>query len=326
MIKNINDLISFLDVLKDYKSKTGIKKKDLFFFRKDTKGIIHLRFNPQEVYEFGISLKLFEEKNDRVILTDYGKDIIDKQDVELDLNSEQINYLTENCFFNNSKFTDIFDFLKLFDYIDENNSFILDSKIIPIPQRIDTHLLQQLGIVKVENERWLIDPKYNQFIEQIKEDYEIKEDYKNNLNQQQLELILEEQKRLGNLAEDLTVVYEIQRLKKNKLLNESTKVKNISKSHVNKGYDIESFSSKSINLRPNFFIEVKGRKYRHNSFIISANELHIAKKHRRNYAIYFWNKLGSSPPPTEPTKIIIDPYNNLKLKECNGCLNYLVEL
>lgn len=320
MIKNINDLVLFLQILKEFKSKTGIKKNDLFFFVKQPIGIIHWDFNSQEIYEFGISLKLFEEKNNRVILTDYGKDIIDKQDVEFDLNSEQINYLTENCFFNNSKFTGLFDFLKLFDYIEKNNSFILDSKVYPIPQKIETHLLQQLGIVTVENEQWLIDIKYNQFIEQIKEDYKI------NLNQQQLESILEEQKRIGNLAECLTVVYEIQRLKKNKLLNESTKVKNISKSHVNKGYDIESFSSKSINLRPNFFIEVKGRKDRRNSFIISANELHIAKKYGKNYAIYFWNNVGSSHPPTEPTKIITDPYNNLKLKECNGCLSYIVEL
>jgi len=320
MIKNINDLVLFLQILKDFKSKTGIKKNDLFFFVKQPKGIIHWDFNSQEIYEFGISLKLFEEKNNRVILTDYGKDIIDKQEVEFDLNSEQINYLTENCFFNNSKFTELFDFLKLFDYIEKNNSFILDSKVYPIPQKIETHLLQQLGIVTVENEQWLIDTKYNQFIEQIKEDYKI------NLNQQQLESILEEQKRIGNLAEYLTVVYEIQRLKKNKLLNESTKVKNISKSHVNKGYDIESFSSKSINLRPNFFIEVKGRKDRQNSFIISANELHIAKKYGKKYAIYFWNNVGSSHPPTKPTKIIPDPYNNLKLKECNGCLSYIVEL
>jgi len=320
MIKNINDLSLFLKILKDFTSKNGIKKKQLYFLVNEPRGLIHWKIDADEVYELGIKLKLFQEKNKRVFVTNYGQDIIDMYDNEIDLNKDQLKYLSENCFFNNFMFADLFDFLKLFDYNDKNDLFVLDSKIYPIPQKLETSLLQQLGIVNVVNDQWLVKREYNQFLEQLKEEYE------NKLTQKQLDSILEEQKRIGDLAEDLTVKFEINRLRKNKLINESTRVKKISKSYVNKGYDVESFSSKSVNYRPNFFIEVKGRKYRLNSFIISSNEINLAKKLAKKYAIYFWNNMDSLKSPSQPTQIIIDPYKNLNLTECKNCLNYLVEL
>ena len=149
------------------------------------------------------------------------------------------------------------------------NSYILNSNIFPIPKKLDTHFLQQLGIVNVLENMWIIEKKFNQYVELLKNETRLLKNQKKTLSQQQLDNILHEQKRIGNFAEELTVKFEINRFKKMKLIEESKNVKQISKSNVNKGYDIDSFLSNNNNLKPNFFIEVKGRKYRFNSFIIS---------------------------------------------------------
>ena len=144
------------------------------------------------------------------------------------------------------------------------------------------------------------------------------------MTQKQLEAILAEQKRIGDLAEEFTVVYEKKRLRKKKLNSESKKVQKISTKYVNKGYDVESFSKKS--KEANFFIEVKGRKWDLTSFIISINEIKTAKRLGEKYAIYFWNNVGSKNPPKEPLKIINDPFRKLSFDECKNCLNFLVEI
>ena len=144
--------------------------------------------------------------------------------------------------------------------------------------------------------------------------------------QNQIDILLEEQKRVGLLAEQLTMKYEKERLQKKKLSQESKSVQQISLIFANKGYDIDSFSKKTPSLKPNLFIEVKGRKHRLLSFIISANELFTAKQLGKQYAIYFWNNLGSKTPPSFPTKIIEDPFNTLNIQECENCLNYLISL
>ena len=144
------------------------------------------------------------------------------------------------------------------------------------------------------------------------------------MTQKQLEAILAEQKRIGDLAEEFTVEYEKKRLRKKKLNSESKKVQKISTKYVNKGYDVESFSKKS--KEANLFIEVKGRKWDLTSFIISINEIKTAKRLGEKYAIYFWNNVGSENPPKEPLKIINDPFRKLSFDECKNCLNFLVEI
>ena len=142
----------------------------------------------------------------------------------------------------------------------------------------------------------------------------------------EIDKLLEEQKRIGFLAEELTIKYEKERLEKKKLFQESKNVQQISQIYANRGYDIESFSKKTTSLKPDLFIEVKGRKHRLMSFIISANELLVAKQLGSQYAIYFWNNLGSNIIPSAPIKIIKDPFKTLNIQECDNCLNYLVSL
>jgi hypothetical protein len=101
---------------------------------------------------------------------------------------------------------------------------------------------------------------------------------------------------------------------------------------VSAGYDVESFLTKNSKLNKlgsgDKHIEVKGRKWKEFSFIISTNELKIgnliSKKKNEQYLVYFWNNLGSKNPPIVPTKII--PFKDLKIELCKNCLKYLVHL
>ena len=101
------------------------------------------------------------------------------------------------------------------------------------------------------------------------------------ISQDQLIRILEEQKVVGAKGERLTVQYERRRLKSKKLFKEAEAIKQLSMENVGRGYDIESFKGKSQSLTHDFFIEVKARKDRLYSFIISSNEIRTAKKTRQ---------------------------------------------
>ncbi|MGI0009843.1 MAG: DUF3883 domain-containing protein, partial [Nitrosopumilaceae archaeon] len=235
------------------------------------------------------------------------------------LNNEQKRHLIEKCLLGNQNFKNELDFLKLFTYDVNLQTFVLNEKNFPIKSNVRLYLLSGLHVInKINNFTWTIEPDYLQDVEILSDNESRK------ISQKQLDEILKEQKEIGNIAEELTLKFEIKRLQALKLIEESKNVQLISKSHVNRGYDIESFSSR--NARPNLFIEVKGRKRFDTSIFISTNEIRMAKKLKDRYAIYFWNNIGDKNLPEKPFKIIYDPYSKLKIRECEGCVQYLINL
>lgn len=312
MIKNVNDISPFLEILKTKTlRKNGITKKILYpLVRKVIPLSLHAS-DFDEVYEFGLNLNLYIEQGNRVKLTPKGSSVVDMEHSGIDLTPEQKKYIVDNCIFENIKLQNITRFLKSFV---QNNWPISKTRMF----EDEISILSQFGVIKKIGSFWVIEPDYLDYIEQIKEGVP------KPMTQKQLEAILAEQKRIGDLAEEFTVEYEKKRLRKKKLNSESKKVQKISTKYVNKGYDIESFSKKG--KEANLFIEVKGRKWDLTSFIISINEIKTAKRLGEKYAIYFWNNVGSKNPPKEPLKIINDPFRKLSFDECKNCLNFLVEI
>ena len=310
MIKNVNDISPFLEILKTKTlRKDGITKKILYpFVRKVMPLSLHVS-DFDEVYEFGLNLNLYIEQGNRVKLTPKGSSVVDMKHSGIDLTPEQKKYIVDNCIFENIKFQNITRFLKSFSQDKCSWSRMFEDEI---------SILSQFGVIKKIGSFWVIESDYLDYVEQIKEGVP------KPMTQKQLEAILAEQKRIGDLAEGFTVEYEKKRLRKKKLNSESKKVQKISTKYVNKGYDVESFSKKS--KEANLFIEVKGRKWDLTSFIISINEIKTAKRLGEKYAIYFWNNVGSKNPPKEPLKIINDPFRKLSFDECKNCLNFLVEI
>ena len=312
MIKNVNDISPFLEILKTKTlRKDGITKKILYpFVRKVMPLGLHVS-DFDEVYEFGLNLNLYIEQGNRVKLTPKGSSVVDMKRSGIDLTPEQKKYIVDNCVFENIKLQNITRFLKSFS---QNNWPISKTRMF----EDEISILSQFGVIKKIGSFWVIESDYLDYVEQIKEGVP------KPMTQKQLEAILAEQKRIGDLAEGFTVEYEKKRLRKKKLNSESKKVQKISTKYVNKGYDVESFSKKS--KEANLFIEVKGRKWDLTSFIISINEIKTAKRLGEKYAIYFWNNVGSKNPPKEPLKIINDPFRKLSFDECKNCLNFLVEI
>ena len=310
MIKNVNDISPFLEILKTKTlRKNGITKKILYpFVRKVMPLSLHAS-DSDEVYEFGLNLNLYIEQGNRVKLTPKGSSVVDMKPSGIDLTPEQKKYIVDNCIFENIKFQNITRFLKSFSQDKCSWSRMFEDEI---------SILSQFDVIKKIGSFWVIESDYLDYVEQKKQGI-----FKP-MTQKQLEAILAEQKRIGDLAEEFTVVYEKKRLEKKKLNSESKKVQKISTKYVNKGYDVESFSKKS--KEANLFIEVKGRKWDLTSFIISINEIKTAKRLGEKYAIYFWNNVGSENPPKEPLKIINDPFRKLSFDECKNCLNFLVEI
>ena len=312
MINNVNDISPFLEILKTKTlRKDGLTKKILYpFVRKFLPLSLHAS-DFDEVYEFGLNLNLYIEQGNRVKLTPKGSSVVDMKHSGIDLTPEQKKYIVDNCVFENIKLQNITRFLKSFS---QNNWPISKTRMF----EDEISILSQFGVIKKIGSFWVIEPDYLDYVEQIKEGVP------KPMTQKQLEAILAEQKRIGDLAEEFTVEYEKKRLRKKKLNSESKKVQKISTKYVNKGYDVESFSKKS--KEANLFIEVKGRKWDLTSFIISINEIKTAKRLGEKYAIYFWNNVGSKNPPKEPLKIINDPFRKLSFDECKNCLNFLVEI
>lgn len=101
------------------------------------------------------------------------------------------------------------------------------------------------------------------------------------------EEFLRERREVGNLAEDLVLRLEQERLRAAGCEVEAQCVRRVSKLKVDAGYDIESFHATSRGLHYDRFIEVKGSKGAEVRFIWSENERKVAEELGARYWIYF---------------------------------------
>jgi len=106
-------------------------------------------------------------------------------------------------------------------------------------------------------------------------------------SEEEFQEYLQEKLEVGDIAEDLVVAFEAERLEALGNTVEAKCVRRISRLRVNAGYDVESFDSTSKGLNYDRFIEVKCGKGPNLRFFWSENEMQIAKKRREQYWIYF---------------------------------------
>lgn len=323
MIKNINDLSLFLSITNRFSKKNGIKEKQLFSLARERYPYIQWDVQTNEILDMGIRLGLLVFENKHIILTQKGKDILDLNTQEIDLNDKQLTYITEKCVLNNPNFSHLIEFLKLFVFDRQYKTMIYHTSDYPIPNR-DFEILVQLGIIGKKGSMCILKPDYLDLVDDMKHKTKARRNVQSRvITQEQLERILKEQNSVGNLGESLSMEYEQKRLRERKLLPEAKMVEQASIHNTSIGYDIKSFTKKTPSLVHNFFIEVKARKHNLYSFIMSANEIRTAKTLGKKYAIYFWNGLGYST-PSRPTRVIIDPFRTLKIQECENCLSYII--
>jgi len=274
----------------------------------------------KDVYDYGIKLDIIAQgegklKND-TILTEKGLQIVDR--LGQNENRENIKeYIFLNCVFDNEKFSYVRELVNKFHSDGKKRVFfIAERKKSDIPGL--EILRDELGVISFKTDHWYINSRFKSVVE-INQNNKAER----RMTKEELDKMLNEQIAVGNCAEELSEKYE-----KSECQNDGrdeNMVERISGSHVNAGYDINSMHDENSKTHDKF-IEVKGRKYSTNSFIISYNELETARREKKNYVIYFWNNLGSRIKPKEPTRIIYDPIKKLKIETCPNCLKYLIKL
>jgi len=120
-------------------------------------------------------------------------------------------------------------------------------------------------------------------------------------------------KKIGEIAEELVLDFEIKRLKDKGFSTESKNVRRISQNHANAGYDIESFNEKSDNInKPDRLIEVKGSTGAEFDIHWSQNEVAQAKDNSDKYFLYYVFEIDiiRRMSPHKPI-IIPDPFHNI---------------
>jgi len=316
-------IFNLIYILKHLKNSDELKKDTLFFRLNNYES--QIRANWFETYNLGIKLKLFNEINNKIQSTSYGNIFYLMSDNSSSLNEEQKNFIFKNGVLNNSSFESINDYLKLFSknqysilelyYTEENyQELVLKDKLI----------LSELNVLNYEKDKITINEQLTEIL------LHQKLFGKSELSQSEYDKILEEQRRVGERGEELTLQYEKKYFKQKKWNYQEKNVRIVGKKNIRLGYDVESFLTEKSTLNyegmGDKHIEVKSRKYDEFSFIISKNELKmgeiLSERKNEQYLIYFWNNLESN--PTKPTKII--PFKELKIKTCENCLNYLVKL
>lgn len=325
MIQNINDLSIILSIVNDFEKNGGIRKKELFLLLQDKFPYIQWDIRPKELLSTAMQLNLITARNARIIPTKFGRIVQNMSTDGVDLNYKQVSYVAENCVLTNKNFAHLIGFLKLFVFDKRHKTMIYNTADYPISDISDMELLSQLGITYRRKAMLLLNSDYLDLVDEIIHLQTQDRSRTKTFTQEQLERILVEQAKIGRLAEDLSMQYEKSRLRSKSLNEEASKIRQVSITNANIGYDIESFKQRTPSMRPDLFIEVKARKHNLNSFIISDNEIRVAKRLGTKYAIYFWNGLGYAT-PSSPTRIIRDPVNTLKIQECDNCLSYIVYL
>jgi len=137
-------------------------------------------------------------------------------------------------------------------------------------------ILYETGLLEKKHETVEIAPKYVWLMLQ-----------EGRITQKQLEARLESQKKIGAIAEEISLAYERNRLAADGCVRESKRVDRISERFANAGYDIESFARDQNGTVRQIYIEVKGSSGTELDFYMSANELQKAQEHGERYWLYF---------------------------------------
>lgn len=312
MISNINDISVLLNTLRSTDGH-GIDQTHIMSIIQEKYVYIEWQYDSDAIMDVAVRLNLVKINDGFVELTDDGNIVACMGGPNVDLTGKQLEYLAEHCVFNNPNFLKLVDFLGLFVFDSDRGTLVYNTAEYPAPD-FQTDLFLQLGILGKEHTVFVLDPKYVLHVDHS---------FTRVLSRGHLDEILAEQKAVGDLGESLSLNYERTRLSRLGLHTESDSVVQISLTDVAAGYDIKSFSGRSYALKHDLFVEVKARKRNLHSFIMSANEIRVAKRLGPRYVIHFWAGLAHNEPAT-PTVIIRDPVHTLPIKECPSCLSYFI--
>ncbi len=279
--------------------------------------------NHKDTIYFCIELKIIRSEKNRLKVEYLGKKLLDANPSKnYEFTENQKNLVAREFILNKEFLKDISKIIISFNANEELGTFVWShSDGIPIEgNREILNIMIQLGILERDGSLLFVNQKFVSVIANLK-GLEM-------LSIKKLREILDKKIEVGNIAEDLIVLYERKRLESIGATKESKFVKKISDLNVSAGYDVLSFDAESPDLKYNRFIEAKGSSNNLISFEWSNNEMKIAKILGQNYWIYFLGgvdleKKSSTEQPIlyqDPIKTIIGnpdfdlEYSSLKIK------------
>ena len=277
--------------------------------------------NHQETIDFCITVGLLRRKKTRIIISELGEQFLfHNKGKKFSLNDKQKNILSTNCFLKGKLAKTVKPILEQFmpDYVKKTfvwsneygNKLEAENDIL--------NLLLQSEILFKSQDIYLVNPQYAHLVSSFKASHK--------MTSGELEERLADRNEIGKIAEKIVVDYEGKRLLINHCILESEQVEDISSIDVSAGYDVMSFDSKSFDH--DRFIEVKGSRGTEISFIMSKNELDVARKLGKHYWLYFVGgvDIDTKTSSMEP-QIFQDPTNTILSDEKfdQNCLKVLVK-
>jgi len=290
----------------------------------------------KDIYPIAIDFGLVEEtKNGKWSkITDKGEEFESMIEDISNFTIEQKKFLLKKCILGNRKFPILNQFLINTELVgtDGFEIFYEDSSQLEEISKRELAIISELNLRKNDNnaKKYLISSEFGDILDNYKEG-------RNEITEPDFDAIQKEQKDVGNKAESFALVYERlilknrgtgEQIKKFDDLNSKEKI--IATRNIRAGYDIESFRNKKSKIeKPDKNIEVKGRKRKTRSFIISSNEVkkgmeYSKRKDREHWIYFYWNIENRKETEIEPTAMI--PFQKLNIKLCKDCLKYLVRV
>ena len=300
MTLSLNDLSRVLRLVKLYQRESNSSRN---YVKKsyDSEPIKQLKLpNYDEIETFCLKLNLIIKNDTEIKLTKFGIELFELFENDLSLANKKI---LEQCFEIQDIKKNIENALEKF-HSSDGKKWFQKWDVVNLFENIQIlPILYQTGFLQKSDLSVIINPEFDKLISKK---------VKKKITLKQLEKNLEHQKKIGDIAEEIVLNFEKNRLKTLGFEDESNKTRRISIDFANAGYDIESFSGKTNDGLPDRFIEVKGTTKKEMDFHWSANEIKTARELGNNYWIYHISEIDvqNRTSSNEP-KIISNSFKNI---------------
>ncbi|MFA5931707.1 MAG: DUF3883 domain-containing protein [archaeon] len=221
-------------------------------------------------------------KNNQILVTEIGKEFLDLNPERLyELTLDQKQMLIRNQYLSGVNRLATFQLFKCFSKVYGAQTFQwsnIDSPPLQGDLKLVEHLIQ-LGVLARREHILEVTAYYVDAIAILLAEGK-------GWSPESIDEFLLERKKIGEIAEELILIYEKERVRKAGGKVECLCINHISKLRPDAGFDIESFDGKSGIIHDRF-IEVKGAKGKDTRFYMSSNEMKVAKTLKEKYWVYF---------------------------------------
>lgn len=260
-----------------------------------------------ESIRFCIDTGIVTEANDRLRISDFGKELLSLDDGRrYSLNSNQRHRIVRECLLKGKLSGDVQKIIAQFSVDYKTNTFVW-SKVDGRPLKADRVFLDVLvesGLIIRKGNMLIVNPDYVR-------DASLIRSKTHHMTDDELQERMAAQKIVGGIAEEIVVELEKKRLLSSNLKGESELVQSISNVYVNAGYDVISFDGESQTFEHDRFIEVKGSSGPDMSFLISSNEIEVAKTLGSRYWIYFVSGIDIKTKKYDSVQVFQDPVKSI---------------